>query len=183
MLRLILTWIASASLAGSLVGNRATGATIETVPVLNPGNPDDSTGFGGVTYSYRMGTNEVTNASYAEFLNQVDAEGADAFDLYNPFMQLNSRGGIEFDAAAPDAMKYRVKEGRDRNPVVYVTWFSALRFANWLHNGQGASSTESGAYTLLGGTAVPTNAGSIMRTAGARWFIPSEDEWYKAAFH
>jgi hypothetical protein len=39
------------------------------------------------------------------------------------------------------------------------------------------------AYTLLGGTPIPSNANSITRNGGARWFLPSEDEWYKAAYH
>jgi len=125
----------------------------------------------------------VTNASYTEFLNRVDAAGTDLFDLYNPFMELNSRGGIEFDDSASSGLKYSVKLGRDSNPVVYVTWYSAIRFVNWLHNGQGSSDTESGAYTLLGGTPVPSNGTSITRDSGARWFLPSEDEWYKAAYH
>jgi formylglycine-generating enzyme required for sulfatase activity len=64
-----------------------------------------------------------------------------------------------------------------------VSWYDAIRFANWLQNGQGSGDTETGAYTLLGGSAVPTNADSIARNAGATWFLPSEDEWYKAAYH
>ena len=38
-------------------------------------------------------------------------------------------------------------------PVNYVSWYDSIRFANWLHNGQGPGDTETGAYTLLGGTA------------------------------
>jgi sulfatase modifying factor 1 len=58
-----------------------------------------------------------------------------------------------------------------------------LRFANWLRNGQGLGDTENGAYELLGGTAIPTNGSSVVRDAGATWFLPSENEWYKAAYH
>ena len=64
----------------------------------------------------------------------------------------------------------------------YVSCFDALRFANWLHNGQGSSDTENGAYTLLGGTPMPTNGASVTRKPAATLVLPSEDEWYKAAY-
>ena len=37
----------------------------------------------------------------------------------------------------------------------YVSYFDALRFANWMNNGQESGDTESGAYTLLDGTGFP----------------------------
>jgi formylglycine-generating enzyme required for sulfatase activity len=36
---------------------------------------------------------------------------------------------------------------------------------------------------LLGGTPVPANADQIMRNPGARVFLPSNDEWHKAALY
>jgi hypothetical protein len=68
-------------------------------------------------------------------------------------------------------------------PVNYTSWYDAIRFANWMNNGQSSGSTETGAYTILGGTAIPTNADSIIRIGGATWFLPSENEWYKAAYY
>ena len=53
--------------------------------------------------------------------------------------------------------------------------YDTLRFANWMNNGQDKSDTESGAYTLLGGTPVPANASIITRNPTARIFLPSED--------
>jgi formylglycine-generating enzyme required for sulfatase activity len=61
--------------------------------------------------------------------------------------------------------------------VNYVSWYDAARFANWLHNGQGSGSTETGAYTLSG------NTGIITKNVGATVYLPSEDEWYKAAYY
>jgi formylglycine-generating enzyme required for sulfatase activity len=52
-----------------------------------------------------------------------------------------------------------------------------------MNNGQGDGDTETGAYTLLGGTPRPSNSLSITRNPNAAWFIPTEDEWYKAAYY
>ena len=76
---------------------------------------------------------------------------------------------------------YGAKDGWADRPVGYVTWVDAMRFANWLHNGQGLGDTGTGAYTLLGGTPVPSNF--VVRNAEATVFLPSEDEWYKAAYY
>ena len=56
-----------------------------------------------------------------------------------------------------------------------------MRFINWLENGQpvglqDASTTENGVYAVSDGL-------SETRTAGAKYFLPSEDEWYKAAYY
>jgi formylglycine-generating enzyme len=58
-----------------------------------------------------------------------------------------------------------------------------LRFANWLNNGQGNGNTETGSYTLLGGTPTPSNAATISRNAGAQWVLSSENKWYKSAYY
>jgi len=68
---------------------------------------------------------------------------------------------------------------------VWVDFHDALRFCNWLHNGQPSGpqdefSTEDGAYTI---TAEGVTANTITRNPGARFWLPSDDEWYKAAFH
>jgi formylglycine-generating enzyme required for sulfatase activity len=126
---------------------------------------------------------EVTNAQYMEFLNGVDPTGANTLGLYNINMSSDVVGGINFNSGAANGSKYEIKPGRDNNPVVLVSWYDSIRFANWLHNGQGSGDTENGAYTLLGGAPTPSNGSSITRNAGARWSLPSEDEWYKAAYH
>ncbi len=59
----------------------------------------------------------------------------------------------------------------------------ARRFSNWLNNGQGSGDTETGAYTLLGGTATPSNGLTVTRNGGASIFLTSENEWYKAAYY
>ena len=157
---------------------------IDTVPVGNPGNVGRSgSGDGAVPYAYRIAKYEVTNAQYVAFLNGVDSSGANALALYNRAMMREACGGIDFIDGAAIGSKYQVKTGRDNNPVVYVSWFDAVRFTNWLHNGQGAADTETGAYTLLGGTPIPSNSNTIARAPNAKWWLPNQNEWYKAAYH
>jgi formylglycine-generating enzyme required for sulfatase activity len=167
----------------------ARAAFIETVPVGNPGNAPDLGSFlydmGSVSYNYRIGKYEVTNAQYVQFLNAVDPAGANTLALYSSEMATNTRGGIIFSGSASNGLKYSTKSGRDNNPVGFISWYDAIRFTNWLHNGQGSGDTENGAYTLgaLDAEGVPLDGDSITRNPGARWFLPSEGEWYKAAYH
>jgi formylglycine-generating enzyme len=170
--------------------------TIDLVTVGNPNNAGEVVAgqgiFGRVTTTYRIGKTEVTNSQYVDFLNAKAA--TDTLGLYNAAMgAFNTRGGI-IQSGSPGSFTYAVKSPAvDINgnnytygdkPVNFVSYYDVLRFANWMTNGQGAAaSTETGAYTLLGGTDIPSNASTIARTAGAAWFLPTEDEWYKAAYY
>ena len=167
------------------VAPSASAVTIDTLPVGNSGNGPDNNqfGYGSVEYAYRLGKYEVTNAQYAAFLNGADPTGTNSLSLYNTSMSSNALGGIVRNSAAPNGLKYEIKADRESNPVDFVSWYDALRFTNWLHNGQGNGDTESGAYTLLGHSPIPSNASSIRRNPGAKWWLPSITELYKAAYH
>ena len=154
--------------------------TIETVPVGNAGNAADSTGYGSVAHNFNIGTYEVTIGQYTDFLNSVAA--TDTYSLYNASMatDLNVAG---ISRSGPSGLyTYAViNNGGDsgNRPITFVSWFDAARFANWMNNGATiGASTETGAYTLNGAT-----TGIITKNAGATWWIPSEDEWYKAAYY
>ena len=144
---------------------------------------DGTSGYGSVGYSYRIGTYDVTNSQYAEFLNTKDPTGANTLGLWNSNMANATFGGISFNAGNLPGSRYTLISGAQNHPVNDVTWYDTLRFANWLNNGQGNGSTETGAYTLLGGTPTPSNGATITRNAGATVFLPSENEWYKAAYY
>ena len=150
--------------------------------VGNPGNPDDATGYGGVATTYAIGKYEVTLNQYTEFLNAV--ADTDAFGLYNTSMGTGQFGLGIARANSPGNYAYSVI-GDGQRPVTYVSWFDAARFSNWLHNGQPstgsqtAGTTETGAYALNG-----TISGvGISKGGGAQYWIPSESEWYKAAYY
>jgi formylglycine-generating enzyme required for sulfatase activity len=164
--------------------------TIETVPVGNPGNAPDlrynlderPEGYGAVPYRYRIGKYEVTAGQYTEFLNAVAAE--DIYGLYNESMDVDvSEYGCNIKRMGdPGSYTYSVAPDWSDRPVNLVSFWDAARFANWLHNGQptgpqGPGTTEGGAYHDVGDQSL------FGRNPGTRYFIPTEDEWYKAAYH
>jgi len=157
----------------------ASGAiNIDTVLVGDAGNANDSTGYGGVSYDYHVGTYEVTNSQYVSFLNATGA--SNTHGVFNASMESDSRGGIQQDGVS-GSFSYNVKAGFGDKPVNFVSFWDAARFTNWLTSGD----TEVGVYNL-GGVTSPTNA-DITRDATA-WAaggvaIASEDEWYKAAYY
>ena len=85
----------------------------------------------------------------------------------------------------PGDYVYAYASNRAQTPVLYVSFWDAVRYANWLHNGkptgpQGPETTEDGAYTLTP-EAIENN--TVFRNARAKFFIPNQDEWYKAAYY
>jgi formylglycine-generating enzyme required for sulfatase activity len=179
---------------------------IDTVRVGNAGNAGEWSGesYGGngpnlicgaVGYAYNIGKYEVTAGQYKDFLNAV--AGVDMYALYNTNMWSSSYGcKIERYAGSGTSgnpYQYRVAADWANRPVNYVSWGDSVRFANWLTNGQGNGSTETGAYNLSGAMAdadllavvVPTASERATWSTGAKpyFLLTSEDEWYKAAYH
>jgi len=155
--------------------------SVPMVGVGNSGNAADTTGYGSVSYIYNIGTYEVLNSQYAAFLSAV-ATTADTYNLYNANMATDARGGI-IQSGSPGSYTYMVKSAYANMPVVYVSFFDGLRFANWMQNGQptgaqGIGTTETGTYTFTGETAVGgRNPLSIF------YAVATENEWYKAAYY
>ena len=176
--------VSVAALLGSLAVP-AHAVTIDLVTVGNPGNAADTTGApnpaGAVAISFQIMKFEFTNQQYTDFLNSVDANGTNPKSVYNTRMGSNARGGISFTSGAASGSKYAAKTNMGDKPVNYVSWFDAARVSNWLMNGAtGTSSTETGAYTLVGGQ---TSGTAPAVNPGATFYIPTEDQWYKAAYY
>jgi len=166
----------------------ARAVTIDWVTVGDPGNTADDTTYGAVADAFRIMKFEWTNSQYVDFLNAVDPDGDNPQRIYNTNMGSDARGGISFDTNASAGSKYAAKTNMGDKPVNFVSWFDAARVANWLQNGaQNYPTTDSsasapqntGAYTL--GTA--TGGTLFTRNSGAQYYIPTEDQWYKAAYY
>jgi formylglycine-generating enzyme required for sulfatase activity len=168
------------------------------VTVGNPGNAPDmryaSPGYGAVNYTFRTGKFEVTAGQYTEFLNAVAK--TDTYGLYSTYMDtLNFSFGCNIvRSESPGNCVYSVATDWGNRPVSIVSWGDAARFANWLTNGektgsQDMTTTENGSYYLNGATKDAdlmkvTRIADGERLPGKKYyFIPTEDEWYKAAYH
>jgi formylglycine-generating enzyme required for sulfatase activity len=188
-------WLPRAAVAAvvcfSFISVGSAQVPIETVGVGNAGNAADAhgEGYGAVGYAYGIGKYEVTAGQYAAFLNAVAA--TDTYGLYNPDMWSSGFGCKIQRSDSPGGYTYSVADDWASRPVNYVSWADAARFANWLHNGrpgldspvaQNSNSTEDGAY-LLNGAVTDEALMTITREADWKWAIPTEDEWYKAAYH
>lgn len=168
-----------------------TGQTsLQMVPVGDPGNaPDTRYGgsFGSVSYTYNIGKYEVTAGQYVQFLNAVAK--TDTYGLYNAWMDLSGyQYGCNIKRSGSSGnYTYSVPMDKANWPINHVSWGSSARFCNWLANGQPTGSqnlttTEDGSY-YLNGAITDTQLLEVTRKRSAIWVIPTEDEWYKAAYY
>jgi formylglycine-generating enzyme required for sulfatase activity len=164
--------LGTCAIVAALITSASATVTMDWVSIGNANNAADTTGYGAVDHAYKIGKYEVTNAQYGEFLN---AKGqSNSSDIYNTNMP---NYGIT-QSGISGSFTYTVTTALANRPVVLVSWFDATRFANWMMNGQGGGDMETGAYTLNNAT-----SGIITANIGAQVYIPSENEWYKAAYY
>lgn len=177
-LRIVLATVLAftgASTNADTFGSGVNTFTIDFVNIGNSGNGDDagagggiySSPSGGVAYDYRVGVYEIST----DQINQATDSG-----LYNVIA--NAWTGSQ--------------------PAAGISWYGAAAFVNWLNTSTG----HQPAYNLtpknnLGGWNMQLwatedawrndpGAGADInqyRHKDAYYFLPSEDEWYKAAFH
>ena len=146
-----------AAQAATITHNGVT-VNMDFVTVGNPNNAadteimdDNTTGYGSVDYSYKIGKYEVSE-------NQWNAViGASTTDL------LNNPGYWSGD-----------------QPVASISWDEAAMFCNWLTSGD----VTDGAYAInTNGVVTAIDRGRAVSTHGTVYVIPTENEWYKAAYY
>ncbi|MDC0936620.1 SUMF1/EgtB/PvdO family nonheme iron enzyme, partial [Pirellulales bacterium] len=143
-----------------IFGSGANQFQIEFVPIGDPGNLADTTGdpnpAGAVDYIYRMGKYEISE-------QMID--------------KANAAGGMDLPHAnlGPN------------QPATEINWFDAARFVNWLNEDQGAHPAykfdDQGEFQLWEPGDQGYDPDNLFRNRLARYFLPSADEWYKAAFY
>lgn len=131
-------------------------------------NRPDSNGRGCVPYAYDVATCQLTNEEWVGFLNAVGQECVRRLQLYHKDMSSGILGGVMFDHRL---QLYYPKDGWANKPIVYVTYTSLCRYCNWLATG----GVECGCYDFSGF--------SPRRINGAKFFLLTDDEWYKAAYY
>jgi hypothetical protein len=159
----------TAALADSF-GSGGNAFTIDFATVGNSGNANDTGGgggsfsspYGGVGYDYRIGVTEVP---------QSWIDKATALGLAN----VTAGAWTGFSG---------------QQPAANITWYEAAAFVNWLNTSTGHQAaynlTFSGSWTLslwAASDAWQLDGQNLYRHKDAFYFLPSEDEWYKAAYH
>jgi sulfatase modifying factor 1 len=157
---LAIPWLALAATpaAADTFGSGANQFTIPFVTVGHAGNaPDENPNpAGAVPYAYRIGKYEISE-------RMIDAA--------------NAAGGLGLtkDTRGPDF------------PATNVTWYEAARFVNWLNTSSGSAPAykfdAQGEFQLWLPADAGYNAGNLYRNSLARYFLPSLDEWHKAAYY
>jgi formylglycine-generating enzyme required for sulfatase activity len=164
---LLVLGVPTTSLHADTFGSGGNAFTIDFVTVGNAGNADDAgagggvqdSPYGGVSYTYRMGVYEISQ-------DQIDK------------------------ATASGLTNVTAGAWTGSQPAADMTWYEAAAFVNWLNTSTGHQAaydlTFSGVWIMslwssedawqLGGE-------NLYRHKDAYYFLPSEDEWYKAAYH
>jgi len=164
-------WAALAFAGISVVPVHAA-VTFDWVEVGNPGNPAHSNGFGSVDYVYSISKYEVTHAQWLEFLNSAAKSTLSGIPIFN--IESASYGIVRSGTNGNYTYSLKDPSYADK-PITFVTWTGAARFVNWLHNGQGNASTDTGVYDLT--KPYPT------RSVNDSYVLPTIDEWFKAAYY
>jgi formylglycine-generating enzyme len=145
------------------------------VTIGNPNNPADVTGqpssIGSVPYTFNMGKYEVSR----EMITKA-----------------NAQGGLNITLADFSIIGSEVAD----RPATGVSWNEAARFVNWLNTSQGYEPAYKFAvqpgepdYNANAGNLLWTesdpgfNASNQFRNSLAHYHLPSNSEWYKAAYY
>ena len=134
--------------------------TIDFVDIGNAGNAADTTTYGAVPYEYRMGKNEISE------------------------LQITKATQIGMAHVSAGAWS-------NNQPAANITWYEAAAFVNFLNTNSGKTaaynltfSNSQWSMALQSSSNAWTAGGTnLYRNKNAFYFLPSENEWYKAAYY
>ncbi len=171
---------------------------IEFVTIGAPGNPawagnnlpgDMAVGRGSVGYEYRIGRYEITTTQWVEFMNAAyDRPQSDWLPHLRP-PDGGHWGAVATNPTVPGGLRWNVAAaaGSGLRGVGDISWRMAVMYCNWLHNDKSLSRDAflSGAYDVstFGFGQQFGFSDQLTRSANAKFFIPSWDEWIKAAHY
>ncbi len=159
------------SLAGIITfGSGSNTFGIEFVEIGSPGNSADTTGSpnpaGAVPYTFDIAKFEISR---------------------DMIIKANNVGGLGITL---DSMSFVTGGARADMPATGVSWFEAAKFVNWLNTSKGYQAAynfdSSGNFQLwdVGNSWTDSVRGTNrFRHKDAHFWLPSVDEWYKAAYY
>jgi formylglycine-generating enzyme required for sulfatase activity len=147
---------------------------------------DRAVGRGSVGYEYKIGKMEVTTAQWVEFFNAAfDRPSNDLLPHLTP-PDSGHWGAQSATPMTPGAQRWSVIPGQSLHPVGDISWRMAAIYCNWLHNGKSTdrSAFLNGAYDVSTfGYSGTTFTDQLTHSPGAKYWIPTWDEWLKAAHY
>lgn len=160
-------------------GNRP--ANQQEAPRLYPPYSNPPISVGSVGYTYRMTQTVVTAGQWLEFLNAY-------WPYYTGFYAdpaLTSNWILPLNPTPGQNPNYYLNPANVNKPV-NCSWRFAARYLNWLNNDRGTTQAafETGAYDTSTFTQNPdhTYNDQEIHTPGARYWLPTLDEWSKGFF-
>lgn len=156
---------ASATSLLETFGSGANQFTMDFVTIGNPNNAADTTGSpnpaGSVAYTYNLGKYEVSRG----MITKANAAGS----LGITMQDMTSYGGNGL-----------------LKPATGISYYEAAKYVNWLNTSTGGTAAYkfdgSGNFQLWSSTDAGYNANNMFRNSLAKYWLPSTDEWYKAAY-
>jgi len=142
------------------------------------------TGRGSVGYEYNIGRFEITTSQWLEYVNTFTAR-SDSLLISQVGFPVHWGAGVDSTYQGP-GVRYRLKPIADAGmmPVASITWRQAAMYCNWLHNGKSSdlSARLNGAYdaSTFAFTSPGVWTDQAAHSPGARYWIPTLDEWIKA---
>jgi len=166
-----LTVVAFTSVArADTFGTGGNAFDIDFVPISSSTNP--TSGYGIVADDYRMGVYEITNSQWDKFKAEL---------------------GVPVTGDPPgayDSSFYDWGTGTTNVPTNRVSWYEAAQMVNWMNT----STDHHAAYNFIGtqgdsdyalaawSEAEAAGGTNLYRHKDAFYFLPTEDEWVKAAY-
>ncbi len=152
--------------------------TIDFVNISGAANPSGGIPAGngfiftGVANDYRMGTYEITNDQWNKFTASL---------------------GVPVTGSPSDAYDESFQDwgtGTTDVPANGVSWYEAAQFVNWLNTSTGnqaaykfTGTQGTGDYTLATWSPAEASGGTnLYRNKAAKYYLPTEHEWVKAAY-
>lgn len=167
---LVLVTVCAMAVTNTASADMIRGIDMNFVAIGNAGNAADTqvmldgtaTGYGAVDHNYSIGKYEVTNAQWNTFTAAVGAPTGNPSHAYDETAFFTGT----------------------QQPTNRVTWYEASQFCNYLTTGD----KSLGAYLFSGNNANPGDFLGIDRASaeaiyGTIYVLPTEDEWYKAAYY
>lgn len=158
--------------------------------------------IGAVDHVYKIGKYEATIGDWQKLLRAVASqpdnyEQIDAYNLWNEGMKAWITRKLEYDQNQENTCSYTyeiTKPEFENLPITYVSLYSVLYYINWKEHGSPILEAgddvdavlKHGAYEFFGlEEAVEMGVAhvAIIPNNRSHFYLPSEDEWIKAAYY